>query len=202
MIFKRKYLYLVLIMYIFSGCSTTMPAISEYRITTDLDSSKFMQEGCRNKSLKVAQAFSSNKLMTQNMNYAQGEYKQFVFTQAQWAESPNRAVTNEILSYISETKLFKNVQVSKSRSSSGLVLETNIEDFMQYFTQDAKASYANVAITLTLIDTKTNRVTATKSFSKKVVVESMDAQGGVVALNSALKVVVTEGGEWLGGICQ
>ena len=197
-----KHLYILPLLYIFTACSTTVPAISEYRINTNLTTKEFTQHGCKDNSLKIAQAFSSSNLMTQSMRYGEGDFKQYTFRESQWAESPNRAITSEFLAYIKNSNLFKNVQISKSRSKNGLLLETNIVDFMQYFSADEKSSYSNVSIVLTLIDTKSNSVLATQSFSSRVEAKELSAEGGVVALNAALKSVVIEGGEWLAGVCK
>ena len=83
-----------------------------------------------------------------------------------------------------------------------MLLETNIEDFMQYFSKDEKNSFSNVVITLTLIDTQTNSVIATKTFRSKVDSQSADANGGVIALNRALSNVLNESGKWLGETCK
>ena len=197
-----KLLYIVLAVFTLTGCSTTIPSVAEYRISTQENSKSFTQSSCSDKSLKVAQAFSSSSLMTLNMNYGQGPHKRFVYTQSQWAESPNSAITAEILKSIKSTKLFKSVQVSKSRSNNNLLLETSIEDFMQYFSEDEKSSYANVIINLSLIDTSSNRVVATKTFDSKVEVLTIDADGGVVALNQALENTLLESVEWFGEVCK
>lgn len=197
-----KLLYIVLAVFTLTGCSTTIPSVAEYRISTQENSKSFTQSSCSDKSLKVAQAFSSSSLMTLNMNYGQGPHKRFVYTQSQWAESPNSAITAEILKSIKSTKLFKSVQVSKSRSNNNLLLETSIEDFMQYFSEDEKSSYANVIINLSLIDTSSNRVVATKTFDSKVEVLTIDADGGVVALNQALENTFLESVEWFGDVCK
>lgn len=200
---SRKLLLIALITFLFAGCSTSTPAVSEYRINIEPSSSYlFTQTGCKEQSLKVAQAFSSTSLMTQDMNYGEGAHKQYTFTQSQWAESPNRAISAEILEYIKSTELFKNVQISKSRSKNGLLLETNIEDFMQYFSADEKESFVQVRINLTLIDVKTSRVLATKTFDSRVEVESINAEAGVQHLNIALKSILDESGEWLGEVCK
>lgn len=185
-----------------SGCSTSIPAVAEYRINVEPSSTEFTVEGCKKKSLKIAQAFSSSSLMTLDMKYGQGNHKQYTFTQSQWAESPNRAITAEVLEYIKSTKLFKNVQISKSRSKNGLLLETNIEDFMQYFSEDEKESFVGVSINLTLIDVKTSKVLATKTFKSKIKVSDLNAGTGVKYLNSALKNVLDESGVWLSEVCK
>ena len=195
-------LLIVPLLFLFAGCSTTAPAISEYRINANLKAKEFSQTGCKDNSLKIAQAFSSSDLMIQSMSYGEGDFKQFQFSESQWADSPNRAITSEILSYIKKTKLFKNVQTSKSRSKNRFLLEINIEDFMQYFSEDTKNSYVKVVIALTLIDTKTNDVLSTETFTKRVEVENINAEGGVKSLNKALNDVIAESGEWLGRVCS
>ena len=197
-----KLLLIAFITFLFVGCSTITPAVSEYRINAVSTPSEFSQTGCKEESLKIAQAFSSTSLMTHDMNYAQGNHKQYTFTQSQWAESPNRAISAEILEYVKSTKLFKNVQISKSRSINGLLLETNIEDFMQYFSEDEKESFAQVRISLTLIDVKTSKVIATKTFYSRVEVDNINAEAGVEHLNIALKNILDESGKWFGEVCK
>ena len=192
----------ILIALIFGGCSVNTPPKSEYRINTEIKNTSFEENGCRDKSLKVVQAFSSSSLMSLNMNYGQGLHQQYVFSQSQWAESPNRAITSEIVKYIKSTNLFRNVQISKSRTINTVLLETNIEDFMQYFTSDEKESYANISITLTLLEAKTSLVISSKTFSSKVKVAKMNADSGVAALNKALENILLDSGIWLNGVCK
>jgi cholesterol transport system auxiliary component len=184
------------------GCTVVKPHISEYRINTTVKPSAIQESKCSDKSLKVAKAFSSNSLMSLDMNYAIGEYKRDAFTQSQWAQTPNQAITAQVLKMLQDSKLFKSVQISKSRSKNGLILETNIEDFMQYFSLDKKTSLAKVVIGNTLIDAKTNAVLQSKNFSKIVKVKSLNAEGGVIALNEALFKVLTMQREWLGEVCK
>ncbi len=197
-----KLLSIAIIVFLLIGCSTTTPVVSEYRINVELTPSVFTQTGCKEQSLKIAQAFSSTSLMTQNMNYGQGSHRQYKFTQSQWAESPNRAISAEILESIKSTELFKNVQISKSRTANGLLLETNIEDFMQYFSDDEKESYVHARINLTLIDSKTSEVLATKTFDSRVDVQSLNADDGVINLNIALKNILEESAQWFGEVCK
>lgn len=197
-----KLLLIAFITFLLVGCSTTTPAVSEYRINVESVPSILTQTGCKERSLKVAQAFSSSSLMTNDMNYGQGTHKQYKFTQSQWAESPNRAISAEIVEYLKSIKLFKNVQISKSRSKNGLLLETNIEDFMQYFSEDEKESFVNVRINLTLIDVESSKVLATETFESKIKVDSINADAGVQHLNIALENVLKSSGEWFSGVCK
>jgi len=197
-----KILVIILVTYFLSGCTTVRPHISEYRINPNLQTKDLKNGTCSSQSLKIAQAFSSSALMSKNMNYLLGEFKQESYTQSQWSESPNRAITSELVKMLQNSQLFKNVQIYKSRTKSHLLLETNIEDFMQYYSADEKRSYVNVQVNLTLIDTQTNKVVTSKSFSNKLKVDTLSADGGVKALNSALQNVLLEQREWLSEVCK
>ena len=198
-----KLIIITIAIFLLSGCTTIKPSITEYKITANsLEVKKNSVEGCKNKSIKIAQAFSSGSLMLLKMDYAQGKNKIFSYSQAQWNESPNHSITNEILKNIRASKLFKNTQISKSRSKNSLILEINIEDFLQYYSQDLKDSFANIVISLTLIDSKTDAIVATETFFSNVKTNTLDAHGGVEALNSALSDILTQNIEWINGVCQ
>ncbi len=197
-----RYLIISLVVILFVGCTTTTPPKSEFRINPNILSKKLNISGCSDKSLKVAQAFSSNTLMSQSMNYGIGDTKQYAYSKSQWSLTPNRAITDEFLVLLREMKIFKSVQISKSRSKNDFILEINIEDFMQYFNADSSNSYVNVLISLTLIDSKTNYVFATKTFSAKIDTLSLDANGGVIGLNKALANVLSQSGDWFGEVCR
>lgn len=197
-----KIIVIAFIAFISVGCTVASPHISEFRINPIVEKSEILALKCNAKSIKVAKAFSSNSLMSQNMNYGVGDYKRGLFTQSQWASSPNREITSQIVKTLQDSKLFESVQVSNSRSVSSLILETNIEEFMQYFSKDKKSSLAKVVISNTLIDANTNVPLHTKTFTQIVKADTLDAEGGVVALNKALSLVLTSQRDWLGEICK
>ena len=199
---RNFYMLLVISILVLSGCSKIQPAITQYRVKSDL-SVDSLSEGssCRDKSLKVAQAFSPTPLMSLNMKYVYGGNKLFSYSQAQWVDSPNRAISSEILKLLRATNLFKSVQTFKSRSRSNFLLESNIEDYIQYFSKDQKNSYSKVVINFTLIDMRTNEVIAAKTLSAKVASETLDADGGVEALNRALDDVLSQSIIFFKGVC-
>ena len=198
-----KYFIASLIVVIFSGClSTTIPPRSEYRINPDIKAKVVDVGGCKDKSLKVAQAFSSSSLLSQNMNYALGDSAQYIYSASLWSTAPSRAVTSEFLTLIRDSKLFKSVQISKSRSRNDFILELSIEDFMQYFNEDSSHSYSNVVVSLSLINTRTNTVVASETFMSKVDAPSLDASGGVEGLNKALAEVLGQSNVWLSKVCK
>lgn len=193
---------LIILTILFSGCTTIKPHVAEYRVVAKDLKIGNAATGCKEKSLKVAQAFSSNSLMSLNMDYTESNNRVFSYSQSQWLESPNSLVSAELLKSIRDSELFSSVHSSKSRVKSNLVLETNIEEFMQFYSQDMKSSFVHVVVSLTLIDAKTNSVIADKTFSSKLDAKTVDAKGGVEALSSALSEIVSQNIEWLGGVCK
>jgi len=193
---------LLLTFLIFTGCSVTNPPIAEYRISPQVKSTNYNTSSCKNKSLKISQVFTSSSLMSKKMKYAQDDYKEFSFSESEWAVSPSKAITKELVKSVRETELFSNVSSFKSRSRSDMILETSVEDFMQYFSDSSKKSHVNIVISMTLIDTKSSKSVQTKTFTKKVDVDSINAYGGVEALNSAFGTVLEEHSEWLASVCK
>lgn len=197
-----KYFLILIIGILFIGCNNKIPPKAEFRVNPKIPDEKLSALSCKDKSLKIAQAFSSNSLMSQDMSYAQGDAKQYIYSKSKWASTPNRAIGDMYLKLLRATDIFNSVQVSKSRSRNDYILEINIEDFMQYFNEDSSSSYANVSITLSLIESSTSIVFATKTFSSKADVKSLNAEGGVDALNSALGDVMNQSDKWFEEVCK
>lgn len=199
-----KLLFILMSLFLLSGCTVTVtkPAITEYIVSANKLNTTTTSKGCIDKSLKVVQAFSINSLKSLKMSYVQDNNKVFSYSESQWSEIPNRAITLQIYEKIRDSKLFKNVQLEKTRSRSNLVLEINIEDFLQYYSKDLKELNANIDISLTLIDIKSAEVIATKTFTSNVSTNILNADGGVEALNKALSDVLAKNIEWLDGVCK
>ena len=192
----------VVLVFLLSGCSTAKPAVTEYKLSLKALKHSSDSKGCRDKSLKVSQAFSSSSLMSLQMNYVLDGHKIYAYSQAQWNNSPNQEVSSQVVKVLRESKLFKNVQNSKSRSKGDLILEINIEDFVQYYSKDLDQSHASVGISFTLIDSITSEVIATKTFSAKKEASSPDASGGVKSLDAALTNVLGQGLDFLNEVCK
>jgi len=197
-----RFIYIIVTLFLFLGCTPVAPKIVEYNLHLKLKQKVFSETNCKKSSLKVGQSFSSNALKSLDMHYGLGDYKHLVFSQALWVNSPNKVISKEITNYIRETELFKNVQIYKSRTRNSLLLETDIEDFMQYFSEDENSSYANIKINFTLIDARTSSVISTKTFSEKEIVMMKNADGGVIALSKALEKLLNKSGVWLEEVCR
>ena len=196
-----KYFIAILIAFIFSGCIASKSPVVEYMIDAKM-AHKDIVDGCNSKSIKVLKSFAPSKLQTLNMNYTQGNSKVFSYSQSMWAESPSDAITLEVVKLLRDKRLFKTVNVSKSRAKTDLILETNIEKFIQYFDKDLKTSFVEVSLTFTVIDVKTNKVIASKNFKTKEMVSTLDAMGGVKALNIALGRVLLNSIDYFKEVCR
>jgi cholesterol transport system auxiliary component len=197
-----KVLLLLTSLLLFLGCSTTTSPITEYKISSSYSMTPQVNSTCKGKSIKIAQAFSPTPLMSTKMGYVLQNNKIHSYSQAIFSDTPNRAITSEILKDIRDSKLYKFVLNSKTRSNTDLILETNIEDFVQYYSDDLKSSYVIASINFTIIDLKTNSVIDSQTFKAKVTSTSQDAFGGAVALNKALSSVLFKNRTWMSEICK
>ena len=198
----QRFFVVGILILLFTACTTIQPHITQYKLETKLKTPTATSTMCKQKRVKIVHAFSSDSLVLDAMHYVTGEYKIDTFTQSGWIESPNRAITLQTIKAVDNSQLFKHTSGAKSRVRSDYVLENNIEDFMQYFNKDLKESYVNVIIKSTLIDVKTKKSVAYKRFEKREETLSADANGGVIALNSALSEVLSAEIIWLGEVCK
>ncbi len=192
---------LVLSVFTFLGCSVSMP-VTEYRLNTNLPAIEIQGDKCIDKSIKISKPFCTTSLESVQMSYMQGSNKMYTYSQSLWADSPTSAIGDQIVKVLRDTKLFKSVQSSKSRTKDDLIMETNIEDFIQYFDEDVKESYVEASLNFTIIDAKENIVISTKNFKSSVKTKSLDANGGVEALNKALSIILLDSSLWLGDMCR
>ena len=183
------------------GCTSPTPAKNQYRLAVNTIPVKTDTTQCKNKTLKVEQAFGDKLYMSLKMYYVQGKYTQYAYALSGWAGSPNETITQAVADYLRQMKLFKSVQNADSKTKNDFRLEINIEDFMQYFDKNGRNSFVNVVITCNLIDAKRHKTVAAKTFHENMKTSSNNARGGVIALNMALNTIVKECGVWLEGIC-
>jgi len=198
-----KYILVIVSLFIFSGCIVEKkPSITDYKLTTKLEQFSSSSNGCKDKILKISKAFSTPSLISLRMSYVQDENKVFSYSKSQWLTSPSKDIANKIYLSVKDSKLFKYVNLEISRSGSEYLMEIIIEDFMQYYDEKLDSSYANVKIDINIIDLKDSSIIATNEFSSKVDVKTLDAEGGVEALNIALNNVIKQNLEWLNGVCE
>lgn len=189
-------------LFLLSGCTTTSAPMTEYRLLSTETKMPLNAQGCKDKSIKIGLAFGANSLMAQKMKYAKDEFGEYAFSNSQWSEGPNTAITQEILQSVRASNLFANVQNYKSRSISKYILESSVEEFIQYFDTEENSSYSVIRISFTLVDTKSSDVIQSLIVSKKVDVKELNARGGVKALSEALTQILQEKNLWLNEVCK
>lgn len=197
---KKAVLYVLVSMF-FVSCSSVNPPVIEYKIQTPTTEA-LDAKSCKSKSLKVSKAFSLAKYMSLDMKYTQGDIKEYSYSKSRWASSVNRTVSEEIFKHVRGLEVFLSVQNSKSRTKSDWVLETNIEEFMQHYDANSKKSSAEIAINFTILDSHTSQVIDSKLFRAKSDAKSLNAEGGVEALNLAFKDILAQSSNWFGDICR
>ncbi|MEN4054130.1 MULTISPECIES: ABC-type transport auxiliary lipoprotein family protein [Sulfurimonas] len=186
----------------FASCSTTYPSITEYRIDTEIQTAQSLKSSCQKSSLTVAQVFVKSSLMSKKMKYVVGKYKEFAYNRSEWAENPNRAISDAIVKALQSANIFQTVDNHKSFSRSDYTLESRVDDFSQYYSEDEKESFVKIAITFSLIDNKTAKIIASKHISKEKKTQRANAQSGVVALNELLGESLDEMIQWISGSCK
>ncbi len=196
-----KSISLFILITIVTGCSVKQPYITEYSMKIKEFPKNEISKTCNNKTLKVMQAFSDNTLMSTNMTYVLGKYKQYSFTKSQWSIPVNQMATLSLTNMLNQLDIFKSVQNYKSITRDDYILQSNIVDFKQYFSEDSKSSYVKVTINISLIDYNSNLIIHSKTFSSIVDTETLDAYGGVKAFNKAFSEVLEDIAKWITIIC-
>jgi ABC-type uncharacterized transport system auxiliary subunit len=197
-----KTVLLSLLSLLFVACSTTYPAITEYRITVPKLKQEALNSSCKERTLKVSQVFVKSSLMSKEMKYVVGDYKEYSYNESEWAEQPNKALTDTIVKVLEDSGEFANVSSYKSFSSSDYTLETNVAAFTQHFSSDEKESFVKIDMTFSLIDNSSAKVIASKHIIKEKKVMRADAQSGVRALNELLFTTLREMTQWIAKGCK
>lgn len=185
-----------------TGCAVKQPSITEYKIEIEKFQKAKGSQQCKGKTLKVNQSFSDNTLMGTQMNYVVGKYKQYSFSKAIWNIPVNQMVTFYLTDMIDQLDIFKSVQSYKSITNDDYILQSDIKDFKQYFSEDLQSSYVKVVIQISLIEKRSNSIIDSKSFSSIIQSETLDSYGGVKALNEALFNILQDTSLWINDICK
>ena len=186
----------------FIGCSVTAPAVTEYRVDPLLNNETDKLQLCRDKTITIGQVFTENSLITNQMKYVQSGYKEFSYTQSEWASSPNKAISRALLKSVRDSKVFASVSSYRSRARNELLLETNVDSFIQYYGEENNSSFVKVVFSLSLVDVKDVKAIDSIVIEKKIQSESLNAEGGVKALNTGLSEVLEETNIWLSEACR
>ncbi|QOP41741.1 ABC-type transport auxiliary lipoprotein family protein [Sulfurimonas marina] len=189
---------LAITVFLLSGCSVTYPSMTDYRIDPEVEL-PVDQNRCKKHSIKISPVFSNVSLSSTTMRYSVGRYKEYSYTQSAWADTPNRVIANKLVNVLDEAGLFDGVYGYKSSKKGDLVLEMSINEFIQSFNAAEDSSEAKIDISFNLVERKSGKLIASKSFYKVMKTKTADAEGGVEALNILLGKVLEDTVVWLSG---
>lgn len=187
---------LTILVFLLSGCSTTYPSITDYRIDPNVKIDK-QSSVSKKHSIKVSPIFSNTSLTSNTMRYRIGKYKEYSFSQSAWVDNPNRVIANKLVNVLDASGLFNGVYSYKSSKSAELVLEVSINEFIQSFNETEDSSTVTLDISYNLIERKSAKLIGAKNFTKTMKTDTVDAQGGVEALNILLAETLEETINWL-----
>jgi len=194
----------ILLMVIMGGCSltTTVPPVDEYTLTPHIQSLPLKRNGvCGTKTLQVSHIFAADTLQTKQMRYRLAPFKEYSYTQSRWVHTPSDAIVHSVIQSLERSRTFKSVVEYGSKAQSDLLLELRVDDCMQYFNKEVTLSYVKVAIGARLIDKASGKVIASKEFYTKQNTQTLDAKGGVAALNKTLEMLLPQITTFVAGAC-
>lgn len=191
---KQYWLFSVLAMFILVGCSSK--TVDVYTLKYSESLSKKATFANKNKTIKISIPKSTKEIRKNKILYAKTPYMRESYAYSRWSDTPNHMIEQYLVTLLDQSKLFKAVIPADSKAKSQWILESNIEDFYQYFDKDKRA-FAVVKIRFLLIDNKDKRVIASHHFSTKTPAPSLDAKGGVKAMDEALKHIGIQLVNWI-----
>ncbi|OQX72590.1 MAG: hypothetical protein B6D59_08085 [Campylobacteraceae bacterium 4484_4] len=177
------------------GCIPRQPSRPVTRYTLPLPSLKErLPAPLFAKTLKIARPESSRAFKSTKIYYTQGmERNPYAFSR--WSDTPVRMFERYLIEYLREKRLFKAVIPHNSRAANDLLLESQLLDFSQHF-EEGK-SKGVVSLHFDLIEPKSRRILASKTFSASFPATSQDSRGGTEALAGATKKICEKLYKWL-----
>jgi cholesterol transport system auxiliary component len=186
-------------LYIFTGllllgCSSTTSSVNEYTLlsheTTDANTIPRSH-----KTLSVASSKSISSLTGKNLLYLRENGETGSYLYSRWSDAPAALIQQSLLKLLYDQSLFSSISPSSSLSQNDWLLESDLDAFYHRFLKDTSEGY--IDITYRLVDTKTKRTIATKHFVITSPAPSMDAIGGVKALQNSTHKLSHQCSEWL-----
>ncbi|MBZ7932322.1 membrane integrity-associated transporter subunit PqiC [Campylobacter sp. RM10543] len=161
----KKYLYILILSFIFYGCSinnqidkTQMFILKNDEISSNISFKK------TNKILKIKNAYLPLYLNSKSIIYTKNNISN-TYAYHFWADLPSNFYKSFLLSKLEKTKIFKAVISSQSSLNADYVLESRIDSFEQII--DLKQNYTQITVSVNLIDAKKNEIIAHQFFNCK-----------------------------------
>ena len=199
---KNKKIAALLLAALFSGCSSPQPAAQQYILSPQINITPIQKSKYKTKTLKVLNVYTQSNLRTRNMYYVEDEKEKYAYSMSKWAESPSTMIHKALIQMLEQSAAFGHVQGQQSKVHSDFVLETRVDDFGQYFSDDEKDAFGRISLTLTLIDAKKHTIVSSKTFTAQAALKQLNAAGGAEALNEALRALLQDASHWIQEVTQ
>jgi len=134
--------------------------------------------------------------MSHDILYQGSDYALNAYAYSRWSDTPNKMLGNQFISSIRQSSAFRSVLPVSSRGKGDYVLESTLYEFLQQINSTTD-SEGRIRITFYLINNKNGVVVASKVISATETAHSVDARGGVGALNKASNTVAIKLNKWL-----
>ena len=127
---------------------------------------------------------------TDQMIYVQRPYELNAFAVNRWADAPSRMLAPLLTRALEQTGNFKAVVQAPGNVPADVRVDVDLIRLQQDFT--TRPSRVELSLRLQLVDLRTRRVLATKTFDEMQEAPSDEPYGGVTAANAALQRVLEE----------
>ena len=134
---------------------------------------------------RAAAGFDSQRII-----YQREPYKLEYFAHSEWVDPPARMLTPLLVAALQASGAFRAVVLTAGAASGDLRLDTDIIRLQQDF--QVQPSRVRFTLRATLVDDKTRRVLAARTFEGHVAAASEDPYGGVLAANAAVQAVLLD----------
>lgn len=135
--------------------------------------------------VRAASGFDSQRII-----YMREPHKLEYFAHSEWIDTPARMLGPLMVASIEQTGAFRAVVMTPGSASGELRLDTEIVRLQQDF--QTKPSSVHFTLRVYLVEEKTRKVVAWRSFDAHVPASSDDPRAGVAAANRAVQTVLEE----------
>lgn len=184
-----------------TGCTTNiLPPVDSYTIgiSCRIEAPSGEKPGSP-RVLKVAIPESVAAINSHNILYQEGEFAQNPYAHSRWSDTPNKMLDGLLRACVNKSSIFKAVLPSYSKGHGDLLLESRLSEFYHHINADG-GSEGRVRIEFYLIRAKSGHVVATHEFSSNISATTLDAKGGVRAINEASRSVALDMVQWLSSL--
>lgn len=192
MIQKTVLIFLALIL---AGCTISTPPITSYTLMPK-NSITIHSSVQTYHTLKLSGTKAPYSLSSKSLLYLKDSLEVGAYLYSQWNDTPSAMIDRYISTSLDESQLFSSLVPKTSTLQSDLLLESSLSSFYHRIHEN-KISDGYLDITYFLVDQKTKKMVAHKRFVIIVPSQSLDAHGGVTALNEATHELSNQCLEWL-----